>query len=48
VDGLYKKWQEVQGKKSNAVIPYIPTGAEFYAEHCLETNYIDSGTTLYK
>jgi rhodanese-related sulfurtransferase len=43
VDGLYKKWQEVQEKKSNAVILDIRTGAEFFAGHLLGSNNIDSG-----
>lgn len=43
VDDLYKKWQEVQAKKSNAVILDIRTGAEFYAGHLLGSNNIDSG-----
>ncbi|MGV6825583.1 MAG: rhodanese-like domain-containing protein [bacterium] len=43
VDDLYKKWQEVQEKKSNAVILDIRTGAEFYAGHLKDANNIDSG-----
>ena len=43
VDDLYKKWQEVQEKKSQAVILDIRTGAEFYAGHLLGSNNIDSG-----
>jgi rhodanese-related sulfurtransferase len=43
VEGLYKKWQEVQAKKSNAVILDIRTGAEFFAGHLLGSNNIDSG-----
>ena len=43
VDDLYKKWQEVQEKKSDAVILDIRTGAEFYAGHLLNANNIDSG-----
>lgn len=43
VDDLYKKWQEVQEKKSKAVILDIRTGAEFYAGHLLGSNNIDSG-----
>lgn len=43
VDDLYKKWQEVQEKKSDAVILDIRTGAEFYAGHLLDANNIDSG-----
>jgi rhodanese-related sulfurtransferase len=43
VEGLYQKWQEVQAKKSNAVILDIRTGAEFYAGHLLGSNNIDSG-----
>lgn len=43
VDDLYRKWQEVQAKKSDAVILDIRTGAEFYAGHLLDANNIDSG-----
>ena len=43
VDDLYKKWREVQDKKSEAVILDIRTGAEFYAGHLLNANNIDSG-----
>jgi rhodanese-related sulfurtransferase len=43
VDDLYEKWQEVQEKKSDAVILDIRTGAEFYAGHLLDANNIDSG-----
>jgi len=43
VDDLFKKWQEVQEKKSDAVILDIRTGAEFYAGHLLDANNIDSG-----
>ena len=43
VDDLYKKWQAVQEKKSDAVILDIRTGAEFYAGHLLNANNIDSG-----
>lgn len=43
VDELYKKWQEVQEKQSDAVILDIRTGAEFYAGHLLNANNIDSG-----
>jgi rhodanese-related sulfurtransferase len=43
VDDLYKKWQEVQAKKSKAVILDIRTGAEFFAGHLLGSDNIDSG-----
>jgi rhodanese-related sulfurtransferase len=43
VDDLYKKWVDVQAKKSKAVILDIRTGAEFYAGHLLGANNIDSG-----
>jgi rhodanese-related sulfurtransferase len=43
VDALYNKWQEVQDKKSNAVILDIRTGLEFYDGHLLGSNNIDSG-----
>ena len=43
VDDLYKKWQEVQEKKSKAVILDIRTGAEFFDGHILGSNNIDSG-----
>jgi rhodanese-related sulfurtransferase len=43
VDDLYKKWQEVQEKNSDAVILDIRTGAEFYAGHLFNANNIDSG-----
>jgi len=43
VDDLYKKWQEIQEKKSTAVILDIRTYAEFYAGHLLGSNNIDSG-----
>ena len=43
VDDLHKKWQEVQEKKSVAIILDIRTGAEFYAGHLLNANNIDSG-----
>ena len=43
VDDLYKKWVDVQAKKSKAVILDIRTGAEFYAGHLLGSNNIDSG-----
>ena len=43
VDDLYKKWVDVQSKKSKAVILDIRTGAEFYAGHLLGSNNIDSG-----
>ena len=43
VDDLHRKWQEVQAKKSNAVILDIRTGAEFHAGHLLNANNIDSG-----
>jgi len=43
IDDLHKKWQEVQEKKSQAVILDIRTGAEFYAGHLLGSNNIDSG-----
>ncbi len=43
VDDLYKKWREVQEKKSDAVILDIRTGAEFYAGHLRDANNIDSG-----
>ena len=43
VDDLYKKWQEVKVKKSDAVILDIRTGAEFFAGHLLNANNIDSG-----
>jgi rhodanese-related sulfurtransferase len=43
VDDLYTKWQEVQEKKSEAVILDIRTGAEFYAGHLRDANNIDSG-----
>jgi rhodanese-related sulfurtransferase len=43
VDDLYKKWQEVQEKKSKAVILDVRTGAEFFDGHLLGSNNIDSG-----
>jgi rhodanese-related sulfurtransferase len=43
VDALYQRWQEVQEKKSNAVILDIRTGAEFYAGHLLGSSNINSG-----
>ncbi len=43
VDDLYKKWQEIQEKKSKAVILDIRTYAEFYAGHLLGSDNIDSG-----
>jgi rhodanese-related sulfurtransferase len=43
IDALYKKWQEVQEKKNNAVILDIRTGAEFFDGHLLGSNNIDSG-----
>jgi rhodanese-related sulfurtransferase len=43
VDDLYKKWQEVQAKKSQAVILDIRSYAEFYAGHLLGSNNISSG-----
>jgi rhodanese-related sulfurtransferase len=43
VDDLYKKWQEVQEKKSNAVIVDIRTHDEFDNGHLLGSNNIDSG-----
>ncbi len=46
VDDLYKKWVDVQAKKSNAVILDIRTGAEFYAGHLLGSNNIDSGNPV--
>ena len=43
IDELYKKWQEVQAKKSNAVILDIRTAEEFDYGHLLGANNIDSG-----
>ena len=43
VDDLYKKWQEVQEKKSKAVILDIRTYEEFDNGHILGSNNIDSG-----
>ncbi|HZM36156.1 MAG TPA: rhodanese-like domain-containing protein [Burkholderiales bacterium] len=43
VDDLYRKWQEVQAKKSNAVILDIRTFDEFDNGHLLGANNIDSG-----
>jgi rhodanese-related sulfurtransferase len=43
VDDLYKKWQEVQEKKSKAVILDIRSGVEFYAGHVLGSSNIASG-----
>lgn len=43
VDDLYKKWQEVQEKKSKAVILDIRTFEEFDNGHLLGSNNIDSG-----
>jgi rhodanese-related sulfurtransferase len=43
VDDLYKKWQEVQAKKSKAVILDIRSYAEFYAGHLDGSNNISSG-----
>jgi len=43
VDDLYKKWQEVQDKKSKAVIVDIRTHDEFDNGHLLGSNNIDSG-----
>ncbi|MEN9456004.1 MAG: hypothetical protein RL210_1523 [Pseudomonadota bacterium] len=43
VDDLYKKWQKVQEKKSNAVILDIRTFDEFDNGHLLGSNNIDSG-----
>jgi rhodanese-related sulfurtransferase len=43
VDDLYKKWQEVQEKKSTAVIIDIRTHDEFDNGHLLGSNNVDSG-----
>lgn len=43
VDALYKKWQEVQEKKSRAVILDVRTYEEFDNGHLLGSNNIDSG-----
>ncbi|MGA9032282.1 MAG: rhodanese-like domain-containing protein [Sulfuricaulis sp.] len=43
VDDLYKKWQEVQAKKSKAIILDIRSYAEFYAGHLDGSNNISSG-----
>lgn len=43
VDDLYKKWQEVQEKKSKAVIVDIRTRDEFDNGHLLGSNNVDSG-----
>jgi len=43
VDALYKKWQEVQEKRSKAVILDIRTYEEFDNGHLLGSNNIDSG-----
>jgi rhodanese-related sulfurtransferase len=43
VDDLYNKWQEVQAKKSSAVILDIRTLDEFDNGHILGSNNIDSG-----
>jgi len=43
VDDLYKKWREVQEKKSKAVILDIRTFEEFDNGHLLGANNIDSG-----
>jgi rhodanese-related sulfurtransferase len=43
VDALYKKWQEVQEKKSKAVILDVRTFEEFDNGHLLGSNNIDSG-----
>ena len=43
VDDLYKKWQEVQEKKSSAVIIDIRTHDEFDTGHLLGSSNIDPG-----
>jgi rhodanese-related sulfurtransferase len=43
IDDLYKKWQEVQAGKSNAIIIDVRTEAEFDAAHILNSNNVDSG-----
>ncbi len=43
VDDLYKKWQEVQEKKSKAVLVDIRTHDEFDNGHLLGSNNVDSG-----
>lgn len=43
IEDLHKKWQEVQEKKSNAVILDIRTFEEFDNGHLLGSNNIDSG-----
>ena len=43
VDDLHAKWQEVQSRKSKAVIIDIRTEAEFNDGHIMGSNNIDSG-----
>lgn len=43
IDALYSKWQEVQEKKSKAVIIDIRTHEEFDEGHLLGSSNIDSG-----
>jgi len=43
VDELYRKWQEIQGGKSKAVIVDLRTEAEFDSGHIRDTSNIDSG-----
>jgi rhodanese-related sulfurtransferase len=43
VDDLYKKWQEVQEKKSAAILIDIRTKEEFDNGHLLGSNNVDSG-----
>ena len=43
IDALYNKWQEVQAKKSKAVILDIRGFDEFYNGHLLGSNNIASG-----
>ncbi|HEY5998299.1 MAG TPA: rhodanese-like domain-containing protein [bacterium] len=43
VDDLYKKWLEVQEKKSKAIIIDIRTHDEFDNGHLLGSNNVDSG-----
>ena len=42
-DDLFKKWQDVQAGKSQAIIIDIRTEAEFDAGHIIGSNNIDSG-----
>jgi rhodanese-related sulfurtransferase len=42
-DDLYRKWQEVQAGRSNAVLIDLRTEAEFASGHIKDSNNVDSG-----